>query len=68
MPLLFIGAIPITGGHFSNSSVPVLIGGVVCNGNETYLLDCSHVTQDHESVNQCDPNEVAGIKCHGIFL
>ena len=68
MSIKIKGAIPITGGHFSNSSVSVLIGGVDCKGNETHILECSHVTQDHESVIQCDPNEIAGVICQGIMF
>ena len=60
------GAITITGGHFSNDSVPVLIGRVECSGNENKLLECAHVTESHEEVFDCDPREVAAMSCQGL--
>ena len=59
------GAIRITGGHFSNASVPVLIGRVQCVGNETTLQECSYETESHQEVADCDPSEVAGVTCQG---
>ena len=67
IPMLFTGAIAITGGQFSNATVSVVIGSVECVGNETSLLDCSHVTENHEVVTQCDPVEVAAVTCHGML-
>ena len=40
-----------------------MIGRVQCVGNETSLLDCSHVTESHDEVAQCDPIEVAAVSC-----
>ncbi|CAI8040121.1 Fibrillin-1, partial [Geodia barretti] len=57
------GAIGIIGGHFSNASVPVLIGNVRCAANESSLFDCSYETSAHEEVSQCDPNQVAAVAC-----
>ena len=59
------GAIPIDGGLFSDPSVPVLIGNVDCNGNESNLLDCSYITENDEVVSQCDPREKAAVACQG---
>lgn len=59
------GAIPIDGGLFSDPSVPVLIGNVDCNGNESNLLECSHITENDEVVSQCDPREKAAVACQG---
>ena len=60
-----IGAIPIIGGPFSNSSVSVVIGSVGCNGDESGLLNCSYVTDSHETVSGCDPSETAAVTCQG---
>ena len=60
-----IGAIPIIGGPFSNSSVSVVIGSVGCNGDESSLLNCSYVTDSHETVSGCDPRETAAVTCQG---
>ena len=60
------GAITITGGQFSNDSVPVLVGRVECSGDENKLLDCAHVTESHEEVFDCDPREVAAMSCQGL--
>ena len=61
----FIGAIAITGGHFSNASVPVVMGNVRCSGNESSLFECSFVRSGHEEVSQCDPSEVSAVSCLG---
>ena len=59
------GAIAITGGQFSNASVPVIIGRVNCIGNEISLLQCPYLSEDHEEVVNCDPSEVAAVTCQG---
>ena len=43
-----------------------MIGRVECFGNETGLLDCSHVTEAHEEVIHCDPIKVAAVTCNGM--
>ena len=58
-----IGAIPITGGPFSNSSLSVVIGSVGCNGDESNLLSCLYITDSHETVSGCDPSETAAVTC-----
>ena len=65
---MFAGAIPIDGGLFSDPSVPVLIGNVHCNGNESNLLECSHITENDEEVSQCDPREKAAVACQGMCI
>ena len=45
-----------------------MIGRVECIGNETGLLDCSHVTEAHEEVTHCDPIEVAAVTCNGMSV
>ena len=59
------GAISITGGVFSDESVPVVIGSVECAGNESHILECSHLTSSNELVINCDSSEVAGVVCQG---
>jgi deleted-in-malignant-brain-tumors protein 1 len=60
------GAIPITGGLFSNASVSVVIGRVECASNETGLLDCSHVAGNHKDVRGCDPSQTAAVACQDL--
>ena len=59
------GSIPLDGGIFSDKSVSVIIGKVECFGNETDIFECSHLTDSHEEVSSCDPNQVAGVVCQG---
>ena len=62
------GAIAIGGGQFSNETVSILAGSVECNGTESGLLECSHVTGSDEAVTQCDPRESAAVTCQGKHL
>ena len=64
---IFIGAIAITGGLYSNDSVSVVIGQVQCVGNENGLVDCPHVNKPHDQVSSCDPSQVAAVSCHGML-
>ena len=59
------GAISISGGQFSEASVSILVGSVECNGSESGLLECAHVTGSDEAVTQCDPRESAAVTCQG---
>ena len=59
------GAIAISGGQFSDSSVSVVIGSVGCSGSESGLLNCSYVTDSDETVSECDPGETAAVTCQG---
>ena len=43
----------------------VVIGSVECAGNESHILECSHLTNSHEEVINCDSSEVAGVACQG---
>ena len=62
-----LGAIAISGGRFSEASVSILVGSVECNGSESGLLECAHVTSRNEAVIQCDPGESAAVTCQGEF-
>ena len=46
------------------------MGNVDCNGNESNLRECSHLTESDEVVSQCDPKEKAAVACQGkcIFM
>ena len=59
----FSGAIAISGGRFSEASVSILVGSVECNGSESGLLECAHVTGNDEAVTQCDRRESAAVAC-----
>ena len=59
------GAISIRGGRFSDTSVSILVGSVECNGSESGLLECAHVTGSDEAVTQCDYRESAAVACQG---
>ena len=45
----------------------ILVGSVECNGSESGLLECAHVTDNDEAVTQCDPSESAAVTCQGEF-
>ena len=65
--LTTLGAIAVTGGLFSNASVPVVIDSIECTGSERALLNCSYVTDSNETVRECDPEEIAAVTCQGKF-
>ena len=43
------------------------MGRLECNGSESGLLECTHVTGSDEAVIQCDPSESAAVACQGEF-
>ena len=45
----------------------ILVGSVECNGSESGLQECAHVTGSDEAVTQCDPRESAAVACQGEF-
>ena len=63
--LISSGAIAVTGGLFSNASVPIVIGNVECGGSESYLFNCSYVTDSDDVVSGCDPEGIAAVTCQG---
>ena len=65
MYLISSGAIAVTGGLFSNASVPIVIGNVECSGNESGLFNCSYVTDSDDTVSDCDPEGIAAVTCQG---
>ena len=47
--------------------MPILVVRVECNGNESGLLECAHVTGSDVAVTQCDLRESAAVACQGMF-
>ena len=45
----------------------ILVGSIECNGSESGLLECAHVTGSDEAVTQCDLRESAAVACQGEF-
>ena len=43
----------------------ILVGSVECNGSESGLLECAHVTGSDVAVTQCDLRESAAVACQG---
>ena len=54
------GAIAVTTGRFSETSLPVLIGDLSCNGTESSILKCRYGPGTNTS---CGRTEDAGIVC-----
>ena len=46
----------------------ILVGSVECNGSESALLECAHVTGNDVAVTQCDPSESAAVTCQGKYI
>lgn len=64
---IIAGAIAITGGLFSNNSIPVVIGRLDCNGTES-IMECFSGSDTNQEATQCDPSETAAISCQGTSL
>ena len=60
--LVFKGAIAVTSGLFSETSLPIVIGEVFCSGNESSLLQCPYRDGLDSS---CGSSEDAAIVCQG---
>ena len=46
----------------------ILVGSVECNGSESGLLECAHVSGSDVAVTQCDPSESAAVTCQGEYI
>ncbi len=56
-----LGAIRFTReSEFGSVSADFALDNVYCDGNETSLLDCDHLTTRED----CGPSEGAGVVCH----
>ena len=64
---IIAGAIAITGGLFSNNSIPVVIGRLDCNGTVS-IMECFSESGANQEAIQCDPRETAAISCQGRGL
>ena len=58
-----IGAIPITTGQFSSTSLPLLSATFKCNGSEASLLECASQVEEEECMR-----EDAGVVCQGRLI
>ena len=47
--------------YFGAGSGPIYMDNVVCDGDESFLTDCTHV-----SLHNCDHSEDAGVRCEGM--
>ena len=48
----------------SEGSGPILLDGVLCNGNELALTDCGHIGINN--IRSCNHTEDAGVRCTGL--
>ena len=58
--LAITGAIAVTTGSFSETSLPHVLSNVNCQGSETNLLQCQYSIPD-----SCGATEVAAVVCQG---
>ena len=49
---------------FGQSSYPIYLDDVECNGNEANILACSHLRLSHHN---CGHNEDVGVVCSGLY-
>ena len=62
---IFIDAVPLRGAFFGRGSRPILLDNVVCQGDESSLLECqSNPIGNHN----CDHSEDAGVRCEGMAI
>ena len=54
------GAIAVTTGSFSETSLSHVLSNMNCQGSESNLLQCQYSTPDG-----CGPTEVAAVACQG---
>ena len=54
-----VGAIAVNADFFNEGNGPVILNSVTCNGNESSLLDCSHVVGENF---RCP---TSGVVCQG---
>ena len=58
-----IGAIPVTTGQFSSTSLPLLSMTFNCNGSESSLLECASQVEEEECMR-----EDAGVVCQSRLI
>ena len=58
-------SLALKGGFFvsGSQSQEILLDNVVCQGNESSLLNCGH---EPVGVHNCDHSEDAGVRCEGV--
>ena len=50
--------------YFGHGSLPTIVTGLKCSGNEKNLLECVHKKAD--ALSSCSSSSVVGIICKGI--
>ena len=54
------GALAFSTSYFGQGIGPILMDNVLCNGSESSLLECNHLSQSN-----CVHREDAGVRCRG---
>ena len=49
--------------YFGQGSGPIHLDNVTCNGSESRLIDCSHI-----SIHNCGHHKDAGVTCSGMLI
>ena len=57
------GAVPLSEAYFGIGSGQILIDNVVCQGDESSLLECN---RNSIGIHNCEHSEDAGVICEGI--
>ena len=59
------GSIPVRNAGFGEGSGSILLDNLVCEGDESSLLDCASDVAIGES--NCQHSEDAGVRCEGML-
>ena len=60
------GSIPVRNADFGEGSGSILLDNLVCEGDESSLLDCASDVAIGES--NCQHSEDAGVRCEGTYV
>ena len=61
--LIFVSdAVPLRGATFGGGSGPIYLDNVICQGDESSLLECQ---RNPIGEHNCDHSEDAGVRCQG---
>ena len=61
----FIGAnVTRKGAYFGRGSGPILLGGVLCTGKESYIWDCGHLGWNNVVLCGHDNDNDVGVECY----
>ena len=53
-------SVPVRGAEFGSGNQSILLDDVICQGNESSLLECNYT-----GTHNCDHSEDAGVRCNG---